>query len=270
MLVNSDLAKEWLGRNIKNRPLKKHKIRDYSEDMKNGKWSLNGETIKFSPDHTLIDGQNRLYAVINANVPVFLSIAFDVEDPDAFHTIDIGANRSTTDLANLQNIKNPDISTAVARMLLHWDNSQYKSNYNFGSEQFRNIKKIDVVNYATAHEEEFQNMYKEVKQCLPYRKCKAGSSLIASLIICNRKDDVTTMLFVEGLKSGANLPDNSPITLLRDKLISPTERGRRWKLELMAITIKAWNKFQKGQSIKVLRCRQDGDAPEKFPIPGEA
>lgn len=47
-----------------NRKSREASYKLYSEDMAKGEWKTNGETIKFSKDGALIDGRNRLNAVM--------------------------------------------------------------------------------------------------------------------------------------------------------------------------------------------------------------
>src|SRR4051794_4301498 len=50
------------------RTKKPEEIRRYANDMKDGRWVMTGESIKFGTDGLLKDGQNRLSACVQANV----------------------------------------------------------------------------------------------------------------------------------------------------------------------------------------------------------
>lgn len=102
--ITPEMAKEWLASNIKNnRPIKRAK--EYAEDMKAGKWRLTHQGIAFNEEGTLIDGQNRLTAIVMANIPVTMSVAFDCP-ADSFEVLDIGRPRSLGDYLKTQNYKN--------------------------------------------------------------------------------------------------------------------------------------------------------------------
>ena len=77
--ITPEMAKLTLSEtNKKNRPFSSAKVIDYSKDMQNENWSLNGETIKFGSDGLLKDGQHRLEACVRANTSFLGSACFIV------------------------------------------------------------------------------------------------------------------------------------------------------------------------------------------------
>ena len=64
------LAAEWLNSNTCNRPLSTLRASRYARDMKAGDWRFNGETISFTADGRLVDGQHRLTAVVESGVTI--------------------------------------------------------------------------------------------------------------------------------------------------------------------------------------------------------
>ncbi|KAF7277615.1 hypothetical protein GWI33_002970, partial [Rhynchophorus ferrugineus] len=68
--ITPDLARQYLAFNTHNRNVRSYRVKGYAADMRDGRWTLNGEAIKFSADGTLLDGQHRLQAVIEADVAV--------------------------------------------------------------------------------------------------------------------------------------------------------------------------------------------------------
>src|SRR5260370_32986795 len=81
--------------NSGNRPKKPKAIARYAEDMAAQRWSVTGDTIKFSK--RLRDGQNRLAACVRSGVPFRTYIVFGIDD-DAFDRMDQGRNRSGSDI----------------------------------------------------------------------------------------------------------------------------------------------------------------------------
>ena len=67
--INVVKAKQYLTLNIENnrRPRHNTSVKQYAADMVNGNWRLTGETLKFNLSGKLFDGQNRLFAVIEAD-----------------------------------------------------------------------------------------------------------------------------------------------------------------------------------------------------------
>lgn len=117
--IGPELAEQILNqRNVSNRPLKPGKIKDYANDLRAGRWGLTGDTIKFAPDGTLKDGQNRLAAVIRANGPVLKThVIFGIES-GLFTRMDIGKNRTPADVFHIAGLHYPAHAAATVRWLL--------------------------------------------------------------------------------------------------------------------------------------------------------
>ena len=268
VMIDKQTAEKYLQSNTKNRRLKPQHVAKLTREITGGRWSLNGDTIKFSSDGTLIDGQHRLHAIRNSGVTVPALVVFGVDDPNAFKTIDTnGLSRGVATLADTYyNIPNANNVSAIARRLLHWDSATNKDMFTFSTEAWRQISKAEILEYLEANNHEIQRVFGYVAKSLPCRRCGSGSALVTALILCGRADEVTNMMFIDGLITGRNLTENSPVALLRDRLIAPPDRrGIWWELEIMALTIKSFNKFMYHKPLKTLRWLPQ----EKFPTPGE-
>ena len=77
-MITPELAKEYLKRNVVNRGLRKTSIRIWAGIMRRGNWDITHQGIAFNTNGELIDGQNRLNAIIKANVPVQMVVARDL------------------------------------------------------------------------------------------------------------------------------------------------------------------------------------------------
>ena len=66
--VTPTMAKSWLDKyNKRNRHVREGAIKNYADDMREGRWELTHQGIAFYEDGVLADGQHRLLAVIKAN-----------------------------------------------------------------------------------------------------------------------------------------------------------------------------------------------------------
>ena len=268
VMVDPKKAEEWLLFNNKNRRINFSKVNEYANLMKNGRWSLNGTTICFSIDGRLLDGQHRLHAVIQSGATVPMSVVCGVDDKDAFITYDVGLRRNVSQEAALRGIKCATNIAAIAKKLLMWDKTQDKTRFSLTYATKLCISPYDVLKYLEENYPEIQDMFEKMSASLPCRKCGSGSSLVAALIICYRQNSVITENFITGLITGDLLPSNSPVGLLRDRFIAGIrKRNLNHETEVMALTIKAWNKYATGLSAKTLRWTQDKENKEYFPVP---
>ena len=96
-----------------NRKLSETTYKKYAVDIKNGNWKLNGEAVIFTKTSKLVDGQHRLWAVIEAEAPFTTLVTFGVEE-DAFSTIDSGYTRSISFRAK----QSPAMSAALNMILM--------------------------------------------------------------------------------------------------------------------------------------------------------
>lgn len=96
--ITPEEAKEILkNHNSKNyRKRKPNVINLYTKEITEGRWMFNGDTIRFDSNGELIDGQNRLEAIVKSNIPLEF-IVVEGLDPECSQTIDIGYKRSAED-----------------------------------------------------------------------------------------------------------------------------------------------------------------------------
>jgi hypothetical protein len=92
------MAMEFLSVNVLNRPIRESLVRLYASDMKEGRWRVTHQGIAFDEDNNLLDGQQRLSAIILAGVSIQMLVTYGVP---RFHNegIDIGARRNFADTA---------------------------------------------------------------------------------------------------------------------------------------------------------------------------
>ena len=107
--VTPEIAREWLEKNMKNnRPVLKATVHSYARQMRNGTWNLTHQGIAFDEDGNLIDGQHRLSAVVEANIPVMMNVTRNVErKPGEVFTIDMGRKRTYANVTLMSGIDDP-------------------------------------------------------------------------------------------------------------------------------------------------------------------
>ena len=71
MDVTPELACRWLEANTQNRVVNPAHVDRLVRDMKAGRWYLTHQGIAFDTHGLLVDGQHRLWAILEADVPVW-------------------------------------------------------------------------------------------------------------------------------------------------------------------------------------------------------
>lgn len=127
-----EVANSWLRYNYKNRAHRQTGSDGYAQDIANGDYDLNGDTIKVSrplkpgedPDipvgHVLlIDGQHRLEAVKKSGKPFVTCIVSGLE-PEVRRTVDSGIKRQFYDVLKMNGEVHASILSSVVRRARAW------------------------------------------------------------------------------------------------------------------------------------------------------
>src|SRR5882724_10236142 len=80
-------ATEWLRCNKNNGPLRKRHGEFLARFITSGNWQVNGKAIVIADDAQVLDGQHRLFAIIDAGKPIQSLVVYGI-NPEAFSTID--------------------------------------------------------------------------------------------------------------------------------------------------------------------------------------
>lgn len=77
--ISPKKAAEMLEANTSNRPLAKATVRWFAEAMRRGDWLVTHQGIAFDTNGALVDGQHRLAAIIEADLPIEMTVFTEVE-----------------------------------------------------------------------------------------------------------------------------------------------------------------------------------------------
>lgn len=129
MCVTPQMAQMWLNENnIRNRPLYDATIEAYARDMKNGVWLYHHQGIGFSKKGILLDGQQRLAAIVKSGLTVPLLVTTGLDDEVKIDSkihrpqeaIDGGKSRSVGDRLKLAyGVDNSNLKSAIASVLIN-------------------------------------------------------------------------------------------------------------------------------------------------------
>lgn len=262
VIVTPSMARQWLDKNAdNNRPLKRSKIPGYARDMLAGHWRNDtGETIKFDPDGYLIDGQNRLTAVVLAGVPVTFAVMRNVPR-EAMIVMDSGTPRSASDTMIIRNVYSRARSSAIVRWTILWDAKLFMGNG--GS---LNPTHSEVMDRFEREAGAYDAAAKRATDC-QNRGLGTGASAGVAYYLFNRIDHERAAGFFDQYVSGANLPDESPILTLRNRM-ARVRIDRTSRPEQLALFVRAWNAYRENRTLSQLIIVKDGKLNnENFPQP---
>jgi hypothetical protein len=100
LYITTNMAAAWLDQNETNRPINWNYVSQLARDMRAGRFVCTHQGIAFDTNGRLIDGQHRLWAILEADVPVRIRVFFN-EPPDNLIYIDGNHPRRAADRMTL-------------------------------------------------------------------------------------------------------------------------------------------------------------------------
>ena len=257
--ITPEKAEEMLAANVRNRRPKKTTV---AKAIQRGEWVLNGETIVFSSDGVLIDGQNRLMAIAASGTPCDVVVVRGVER-SAQLTIDVGAKRRLSDYLEMDGYKAARNVAAIGTALLmadkHGIDSHYvtKNNYTFTINELYDFT-------TSAYETRIAPILNQTTGVA--RLYKLRVALFAPLFDVFRRIDYDSFdEFASQMKCVT--VQCQPVQKLSHLLMLNRDdrKGSLATRTIAAYTVKVWNAYMQGEELPFLRFILGGAHPEAFP-----
>jgi len=256
--ITPEMASRILDANRDNRKIRQQIVERYARDIRHGNWKLNGEAVKIANDGTLIDGQHRLFACVEANTPfdtvVVRGLTFEVRE-----TMDTGAKRSLGDVLRWKGEANVAALAAAIEACLCWDENGAPTNRGATHSNSERLAWLE----ANPDVRDAVRIWHPLVAA-PLRITSAGGSpfyLRAARLAPSEAES-----FVHLLKTGTNLTEDNPINRMRNwSFRAGAAKGRFAREEYSAVLVKAWNAWVLGRPMKHLSWRRGGVNPEEFP-----
>lgn len=254
MTITPAMAETWLGRNTRNRHIRPVTVQIYARDMAEGSWQYTGESIKFDTEGRLLDGQHRLRAIIEANVPVDMEVIEDL-NPDAQDVLDTGLKRTFADMLRMSEVPYATTVAAAARIGL-------------------------AVERGVIHGHKFSPTHTEVLEWVEQHPAIIRSSEIgrsnlsrhacirpAILAYCHfemaKIDEDAAGLFWEGVAEKVGLEAGDARLALALRLADiQRNRSRLATAQFLSMIFRSWNHWREGRSVSLIRTTQNGVAPQ--------
>ncbi len=254
--LTPEIAMEMLEANKANRPLRQQLINRITDQIRRGRWKYNGDTIKISTTFDVLDGQHRLWAVVEAKRSVETLVVFGI-DREAFDTIDTIRNyRSLSDTVALEGVTRhrATISTALG-WLIRYERGvleTYKQPAN-------RVENADVKQAMRDN----PNIVAAAERAGPLRKILNAGLMAFFYYVLSSQNTGLAEEMVEILTDPGRTAINHPYYLLRAYLAS--ELTRKEAVRTIALMIKASNAAYRGLKLTSLDYRPQGRNPERFP-----
>lgn len=259
--ITPELAAKMLEKNSGNRPLRPSAVTRYAHDMKEGRWVLNGEAIMVAEDGTLLNGQNRLSAIVLAGVPVQTVLVTGLNG-GAMDTIDLGIARTLADTLHWKDISNARMVASALTWVYRYDDMVKRGVRQFPPAQYT---RADVLK----HFEDNKGIVESVEYIETLRRRIPVSVGIASFVHYLMARHASRAQADEFWAQVSEVGDSSenPAYLLREWLLDhQTLMTRTSPVVTSAMTIKAARFWLQGIAVKRLLWKRTGQRKgEEFP-----
>jgi len=265
--IGPDEAAKILEGCTKNRDVSQRIVDRYSKAMDEGKWALNGESVVIGKDGRLVDGQHRLWAVIQSGRTVDFLVVRGV-DPDAFETCDQGMNRTPTHALQAAGVPGAAPVAAILRFRDYYKRNAGKLP-SITSLASGRIDHGDIIRTASGNQvlEMAAHWFYRVKRTnksIPAGPFGALAYLASS---AGQIDDVDG--FLDGFCDiERSLPDVREFHNHVMRASASKFRNQWGHIVMFGILIKTHNAVATGKPIKVFRITQDEPFPAVYGLRG--
>lgn len=257
VVVTPEMATRWLERNIGNRRFKPQEINRYARDMAAGNWKFTGEPIKFAKDGRLLDGQNRLAAIVKSGCSILMSVVRGLDD-EAQRVMDTGAKRTSAD--DLQMFAGEKHATSLAAAVKFALTAEQ-----VGIERANrhSVSNLEIAQFLERNPDirEATSVAREVA-----RQIDALQAVVAyAYWQLSRIDLIEAHEFFHAAATGVGLTAGDPI-LAMTKRFAEARRNRERLPHAVQLSIiyRVWNARREGKTMRFVRVRSPkggGDVP---------
>lgn len=248
-------AADMLAANTTNRPLAKSTVRAFAEAMGRGDWLITHQGIAFDSNGVLVDGQHRLAAIIEADVPVDVTVFTEVE-PDTFDVLDTGKRRTASDVLAIEGEKSTTLLAAMVRTVWLYENRRDVT-WSGGGAAVTNHQVVETLE-AHPRIREFVSLAERIAGETGMIKSAAGAAayLVES---ANKTKKARLAKWHEGVIEGAGLRRDDPRLVFRRTMFTMARRQagvvqrRRDTREHVGLYLKAFNAWAAGEKLSSLR-----------------
>lgn len=242
-----------LAANTTNRPLSRAVVASYAEAMRSGDWMVTHQGIAFDGRGVLVDGQHRLAAIIEADVPIDVTVFTDVDEA-TFDVLDTGKRRNAADVLAIEGEKSTTMLAAMVRTVWLYQNRPDLA-WSGGAAAVTNHQ---IVQTLADHPKlrDYVSRGEQIAAATGMIKSAAGA---ASYLVehANRRADLTG--WYDGIIDGAGLTKTDPRLVFRRVMFAMARKQagqvqrRRDTREHVALYLKAYNAWTTGDTLTQLR-----------------
>lgn len=242
-----------------NRAIRESRVIEIADQIRNGKYTRNGECLVLDADGKLLDGQHRCRAVqmVGKSIVTYI-VHLPKTTASVFDSFDQGSARNGADRILELGAKNCALQAAIIKLVIQYERTS--------SDPTQRVPRVTPGDIRMRRSKDPLEFERSASYLNGHKKHLHGMVPISHVgfvhYIGSKRDVAVADAFVEALTNGAELPASSPVLLLRNRLILENQTGKRsGRRENIALLIKAWNLYASGRTAKQLKF----ESRESFP-----
>lgn len=252
--ITPAMAAEMLAMNTNNRKMKPAVVEKYKKDLLNDKWVFGTCQICFAEDGTLLDGQHRLKAIIEANKAVPMIVIRNM-CRDAIRVIDSGNPRNVGDMFRIEGVNYSSYIGGIAIRFQGMNNQIY-------SPRARSYTHQEYWDLYQEHADWYDEVAPKAvawgNQSKLFPACFLGA-LYLHLTKTKHHPEETVDKFIDQICDVVPT-ENETICNLRRVLTNFRLVGQKpTEAQITVYVIKTWNAYLKNRNLKVFKNMDPND-----------
>lgn len=236
-------ARDLLLRNERNRNASSGLVKEIASAMLDGRWRINGETIKISKEGNLLDGQHRLLACVQAQTSFETHVAYNV-NTESVSTIDIGRKRTGGDVLMMHGCRYGNVVSSAFKIISVVGDGGVVTD---GAVRLSPDMILSMWRNDPSIEESALIGHRAKDLIAPGRAT-------AMHYLFKQKDQAAADKFFHDLTTGEELKANDPVHVLRNRLLRlRSGRVPTRDYEVIVLVIRAWNHRRTGTETVLLK-----------------
>jgi len=255
-IITPETAAEWLELNGLNRPVAQLVVTRIARDMSKGEYILTGESIIFGESGRLLDGQHRLWAIVESGVAIQSVVVRGIPNEErAIQFVDSGRSRTLQHAMHVTGTEgaSKDLA-AAANMAWRYEHHRFKqTDWPSRSEALTWIEDNGGIREAVT-------LAKSV-----YVNLRIPRTPVAvALYLNSRVDPEAAAEFWRLASTGEGLTAKDPIlTYRRWAILTMAKRTNEHPQTWLLYNLKAMNQWRDGKQVGILAVK-NGEMPEPW------
>lgn len=265
VFITPSVAENYLKFNDKNRKPSERHVKFLSNQMKDGFFIENGETIVFDTKGQLKDGQHRLLAIVKSGMSYHIPVVRGVE-PKSMATFDTGKNRTAADVLTINGFKYGAAISSFSQSVNKFLHNSRKSGRSYAANRFESLTNQQVLDYCTENYDWIKDLVKTsilLSDKSKPRVLTSSQIALISYIIGGETPSDKVYSFIKnliGIIRSENTATSYIYTKLYNSKVNKEPLNFYW---VLGMTIKSWNYYIDGNpAVKYFKFSANQELPK--------